>query len=367
MLTSVDFDNKKVIMPETEVPDPTVSADAGATETVVTQPSEPTNGATPSDAGSAVAETQPDVASQPGSLPTDIRSSTPNLAGNTPAKADSQQPQAPVNWEKRFKDSEPYITRLSQERAELQKSLKAWEGLDPQQVREALQRQQQQAEAASLKPWSARHPEFATTKARMDKVRNYFSATEAIEKDPHITPEAKQQIAQRMAQQFGVTRDDAKLYQDFEAEKASVQERLTTDFDGLFQEKFDALFQSKIGEYEQFQSARTKAQSILSENGPLIEKHRDEIAWAMQNPQRSEVAFALVKAREELEALKAKVGQQTEHTETAQAQSAALKQRASVHRDASTRSPAVDPVEEASKLGLSGSRLAEFMLSRRQS
>lgn len=350
-----------------EQPESTATADAG-TSPEVTQASDTANGTTPSNTGSAVAETQAAGAETTGSLQTDKRSSTPNLA-NAPATAtgDNATPAQADPYEKRWKDATAWGTKLSQENKRHQEQLKAWEGLDPVQVRESLQRQQQQAEAARLKPWNARHPEFGSTQSRLNKVRSYFQSAEAIEADPNVTPEAKQSMLSRMAQKMGVTREDAKLYQDFESEKESIQERLATDFDGLFQERFEAHFQARMADYEQFQSAKTKTESILSGNSGLIEKRRDEILWAMQNPQRSEVAFALAQAREELESLKAKVGQQSEHVETAQAQSAALKQRASVQRDVQTRTAAIDPVAEAGKLNLRGPALAEFMIKHRQS
>ncbi len=348
-------------------PASSATADAG-TSPEVTQASDTGNGTTPSNTGSATADTPAAVADTTGSLPTDKRSSTPNLA-NAPATAtgDSATTAQADPYEKRWKDATAWATKLSQENKRHQEQLKAWDGLDPHQVRESLERQQQQAEAARLKPWNARHPEFGSTQNRLNRVRGYFQSAEAIEADPNVTSEAKQSMLARMAQKMGVTREDAKLYQDFESDKESIQERLATDFDGLFQERFEAHFQQRMSDYEQFQQARTKTESILSGNQGLIDKRRDEILWAMQNPQRSEVALALAQAREELESLKARVGQQSEHVETAQAQSAALKQRASITRDAQTRTPATDPVAEAAKLNLRGSALAEFMMRQRQS
>lgn len=352
----------------TEEPDSTATADAGASLEATPATSEPQTGTTPSTDGSTAVETQTAPAVTPSSLTTDTRNNTPNPAEQpVSASGNSATPAQADPFEKRWKDATAWGTKLSQENKRYQEQMKAWEGLDPNQVRQALQLQQQQAEAARLKPWNTRHPEFAATQTKLSRVRNYFQAAEAIEADPNVTPEAKQSMLARLAQRTGVTRDDAKLYQDFEADKNSIQERLATDFEGLFDDLFEARFQARMQHYEQFQDARTKTQNLLSQNQPLIEKRRDEILWAMNNPQRSEVAFELAKAREELEALKARVGQDSEQVETAQAQSAALKQRASVKRDAASRTPAIDPVAEAAKQGLTGFALADFMQRARQS
>ncbi len=140
----------------------------------------------------------------------------------------------------------------------------------------------------------------------------------------------------QLATQWRVTADDVKTLNDFDDHKSSIQERLATDFDGLF----DEMFESRAKAWEQQQAARQQATmgatQFLDKNQDLLTKHADAAVWAMQNENRRDVALRLVQLEEELTKLRTNGVQNTEAIQTAKARDAITKTRATVRRDPAT-------------------------------
>ncbi len=314
------------------------------------EPMSPTPEATPSSAGSAPsAVTQPEA--KTGSLPTDTRSQITPSPGDPAAQ--------PVHdWQKRYSDAQSYAQRLNDQVKQMQAKLEPWNGLDPNQVREAIEAQRKQAAQSQLRPWHPRHPESAQTDARLSRVKNYLAATRAIPAD--APPELQDRMKQSAQAEFGVTREDAALYREHEQFVQGALNEFTRDPDSYIEQRTQAAIQKALGEYEQFQRTNIQTQQFLTDpkNAPVIKDHADDILWAMNNPQRREVGIAFAQQKAEIERLQALIGKNRESVATAEAQSIALKGKASVSRDPRV-TPIVsgDPVQEAMAKGLKGDAL----------
>lgn len=244
----------------------------------------------------------------------------------------------------------------------MQAQLEPWQGLDPRQVRELVERQKQQAAQSSLKPWHPRHPEAAQTDARLGRVKNFLTASRGIPRD--LPPEQQQAMKRAFAAEFGVTDADATLYQEHEQYVQGALNEFTRDPQSYIEQHTQAAIQRALAEYEQFQSTKIQTQQFLTDpkNAPVIKEHADTILWAMNHPQRRDVGITLAQVMAERDALKAQIGKQAESVATAEARNQALRGKANVSRDPRT-SPVVtgDPVKDALAKGLKGDALIKHL------
>ncbi|MBA2707350.1 MAG: hypothetical protein H0U59_06060 [Gemmatimonadaceae bacterium] len=244
----------------------------------------------------------------------------------------------------------------------MQAQLEPWQGLDPRQVRDVIDRQKKQTETSGLKPWHPKHPEAAQTDARIGRVKNFIAASRAISRD--LPPEQQSAMKNAMAAELGVSGEDAQLYQEHEQYVQGALNEFTRDPATYIEQHTQNAIQRALQEYDQFQSTKIQTQQFMTDpkNATVIKEHADTILWAMNNPQRRDVGIELARVMAERDSLKLQVGKQTESVATAEAQSQALRGKAGVSRDPRT-SPvaAADPVKSGLALGLKGDALIKHI------
>ncbi len=228
-----------------------------------------------------------------------------------------QQQQVPVNWEQRYKDQQPYLTKSRQEIAELRKQ---YDGLDPQRAREALAEMERRSQAANASPFSRRHPEYSQNKSRIDRADMFLKAAEGMDNDS----------ARAMAARMGITADDLQIRNQANAHREQMQEQLFSDPDAFIAERVETLVQQKLNEHAAFLEGRTNAEKWLSEpkNDQIVKSYAADINRLVDSnvPLRDKVAF-LGEKLSRLEALEKQLGQQAETVSQANAQQAALTSR----------------------------------------
>lgn len=262
--------------------------------------------------------------------------------------------------QKRLEHLQALQGRQAQELGELRRFRQERE----QREQAQLEQQRLAAQAAQIPQFSRRHPEFHNTQARINRVRDYQRAVEALPADMPDT--TKHTVAQQMAQRMGLTAEDAKLYRDAEAHRESMQERVATDFEGLFDELFEQRFMSRMKEREQFEASRWRTNQILNDEKlkPIIDQHQDAILWAMEHPKRHEVGLRLAQLESENAELRKRTLEQGAQVASAKAGRQELRQRATVRRDPST-AVHEDIFAEADRKGLEGPDLIRFLRERR--
>lgn len=222
------------------------------------------------------------------------------------------------------------------ELGQLRQQVQAYQGLPPaDHLRSIIEQQKQHAEIAKLKPWVNGHPESAQSKERINRARMFMQARDAGVPDEQLS---------KLAKDWRVSADDIKLMNEFDDHKGQIQERLATDFDGLFNDLFQSRFQAAIGQWEQARRASIGASQFLEQNQPLLEKHRDAATWAMENPVRSEVALRVVQLEEEIAKLRGSAVKDSEVVHAAQARNALTKTRAATRRDPATNADTIGNV-----------------------
>ncbi len=282
-----------------------------------------------------------------------------------PSKATTDAPaidwlkEGPV-FQKRFNDTLSSATKLHQQFQEQQKQLQAWQGLDPQEVRQAMAERQRQAQVSNLKAWNAGHPEFNRYQSLKDKASNYQRLLSRAE-----TPEQKDALRQVLANEFA----PAELQQLEEADQDNRQlmSRLQSDPRGFLAEMVQPVIQQAFQQFEQFNAARTGAQQWLSDPGntQLIGKYAAEMDRMMdpQVPARDK-AILVAQLKAENEALKLRVGKDAETVAQAAAQQDAVRGRAvgAARGNPRTSQSIGDPIAFLAKKGI-GTDHPEFLSS----
>lgn len=271
------------------------------------------------DTASAVESTPVDTSpapteAAPSQLHNGVQTNTP---AGTPPPVVQQQQQATVNWEKRYKDQQPYLTKLAQERADL---TKRYDGIDPQRAREALAEMQRRQEVASLSPFNKGHAEYGQKKARIDLAETFIKAAEGLDNES----------ARAMAARIGITADDITLRNQFQQTRAQEAESFHAAPKDFIREVAGPMFQEMLQEHAAFLEGRTNAERWLSDpkNDQIVKSYAPDINRLLDNsvPLRDKVAF-LGEKLSRLEALEKQLGQQAETVSQASAQQAALGNR----------------------------------------
>lgn len=355
--------------------DPTLETSPADAPVTGAQPDggSPDAGSPSTDQGTAAAENP--APEDTSSSATDSRNESPSeVLGKLREQREQAKPKTDVSAPAAQPD-------LSAQYAEAQKRLEHLQALQGRQAQELgelrrfrqereqreqaeLEQQRQAALAAQIPPFSKRHPEFHQTQARVNRVRDYERAVRALPAD--MPDETKRSVAESMAQNMGLTQEDAKLYRQAEAHRESMQERVATDFEGLFDELFEQRFLSKMKEREQFEASRWRTNQILNDEKlkPIIDSHQDAILWAMEHPKRHEVGLRLAQLEAENAELRKRTLDQTAQVASAKTGRQELRQRAIVRRDPSTATHE-DVLGEAERRGLEGPDLIRFLRERR--
>ncbi len=257
--------------------------------------------------------TAPTTEAAPSQLHNGVQTKTQS---GTPAPAQPQQP-APINWQKRYEDQQPYLTKSRQEIAEMRKQ---YDGLDPVRAREALADMERRAQAANASPFSRRNPEYGQNKSRIDRADMFLKAAEGMDNDQ----------ARQMAARMGVTAEDLSIRNQANAYREQMQEQLFSDPDAFIAERVESLVQQKLSEHAAFLEGRTNAEKWLSDpkNDQIVKSYATDINRLVDSnvPLRDKVAF-LGEKLSRLEALEKQLGQQAETVSQANAQQAALSSR----------------------------------------
>lgn len=354
-----------------------------AAETVTSAPSLDAASASPASSGqtSSQADTSTSTSAatpvaQPGSeTPTSAAPSTTDTRSATspsnPGSELTAVPAAatpPVDWEKRYKDTQAALTRTSQQAKQYTEQLQKYQGLDPDKARHALSLAEQQAAAQKLKPWHPRHPDYAQTDSRLSKARNYLTAVEAARGS--MDEQAFGQYARNLAAKQGVRSEDIQLVNEYDGHVAAQRDQFARDPDSYIQDAVDKRVSAALQQYEQYQSSRTYADRFMSDpaNKPLIDNYGPDMLRAMDGGHEVAVDYARLKA--ENAALRARTVQNAEPVHAAQAQTQALRDQATVRRDTRTSTTPVTPgtgyeaaMAKARAEGLKGEALMTYMLA----
>lgn len=332
----------------------------------------------PSDAGTGAATPQtgtPQDAAANGSLQNPIRRSDPpdsvvqrptppappvakpEVPAPPQVQVKPQQPQLPEEtWQKRYQDSLPYTQKLASQVEQMQRQLQQWQGLDPQQVRQHMAMQQQQAQIAQLKPWNRDHPGNAPFNALKERLKAQYDLAN------ELPPELRQDAIARINAK--VSPEDRKNLDEYRAWREREQEMSPEERDDRQREVIRQEFAQLMSQRDQFEQTRGTTQQFLQQNAEVLEKHREAVLWGMNHPARREVGVRLAQLEEENEKLRQQVAKETQEVETARARDAYTKQRATVRRDA-TAAVVSDPASEAAKLGLRGEQLFDYLAKQR--
>lgn len=276
---------------------------------------------------------------------------SPQAAQAQTATPTPVQPQS-VDWQKRFNDTQPFLSKLQQENQQYRQQLQQWDGLDPREIRQQQQAQQQQAQLASLKPWNRDHPEHTRFRGVRERLKAQYEL--ANELPPETRDQAMRAINGR------VSESDRKALEEYRSYRESEEAMTPEERDDRYREMAAQVFSAKLAEYEQFQQTRQGTQQFLQSNSEVVDKYRDVVLWGMNHPARREVGVRLAQLEAENEQLRGKATTQTQEVETARARDAITKQRATVKRDAST-SGVSDPAAEAARLGLRGDAAYDYI------
>lgn len=281
----------------------------------------------------------------------------------------SEQPANP--WEsndnvykKRYNDALPHLQRTYQEKQLLEQRYKALE----QEHQSMRQAEAERSKQLQLKDWHPRSPNYQQTKQVFDRVDNFIKAKSALPADMQ-TPE----ILRGMAEQFGVTADDAKVYQQVQNDRRQTQERLMSDPESFLDEFIAPRIQQELQRFEAFNAARGSAEKFLTDPKvqPLIEKYAVDMDRMMdpQVPGRDK-ALLVAQLMAENEAMKAKLGESAIESAQAEAKQSLLqgngrgdKQRVRVGQD----SEIANPLEHFRSKGLKGVELATAIARYNQS
>jgi hypothetical protein len=347
------------------------NADNGAEQANQSQ-SEPSSETTPATETAPVTTEQtatPEQSAQPapGSLPSQTRSAPqPSTASQTNGKTNTAPPtQQTLDYEKQYRSILPVYTKATQQ-------LKAWEKFgDPEQVSQQLaaaqqlqQQQRQQAEAQKLQPWDPRHPDASKTMQRLDRVRNYSAAVNALPQS--LSPEQRNEAAQAIARSIGVSAEDGQLYREQQEHEKNFLTSFARDPRTTIREEARQEIQAAFQEFEQFHQLRAQTQQFLNQNQDLVKTHAADIEWAMNNPARREVGIEVARLRAKVAALEAQQDGAMEAKASADAQKALTKRRNTVPRDGGTAPVETDPVAAAEKEGLTDEALANRLIQSRR-
>lgn len=335
------------------------TATAGTPTEVTTTTTEGTASAGTPTADPANAGLKNNTSSQTQSGDASLRSSDSKVSEATGPEG-SEQPANP--WEsndnvykKRFNDALPHLNKTFQEKRQIEQKYQALE----QQYNAMREQEAERSKQMQLKDWHPRSPNYQQTKQVYDKVGNYIKAKNALPAEMQ-TPE----VLRSVADQFGVTAEDAKVYHQVEADRQQTQEQLLSDPETFIVNRVESLIAAKLQEYETFNMAKQSAQSFLTDPKiqPLIEKYAQDMDRMMDPgvPGRDK-ALLVAQLRAENEALKSRLGNGAVEAAQVEAQQA-LRQGGNRGRQsrgaAGKDSTIADPVAHFQAKGLKGQDLA---------
>ena len=289
----MDIDNTTGASPETGTSTPVETA----TPSVST---DTTSSAAPVPSTSNTRSASPDASAVPSGAVDPSATDKPDQA--------SVQPQV-HDWEKRYKDSVSWASRIQRERDEVNERYK---GLpDPNQIRSILQEHEKRQKESTLKPWQAAAPTHSQFKERKSQLTGLNQAYSRLN-----TPEEQAAFKKAHAEELGsFTPDELRSFKEAD----QVAQRQLDDFHAdpdnfiasRIEDKVEAIIERRI----QFMNAQQEVQGFLSDpgNSQLIQKYAGDMQQIMDPSvpaHQKAVHYAQLKA--ENDALKARLSQQVE-------------------------------------------------------
>jgi hypothetical protein len=221
--------------------------------------------------------------------------------------------------EGRYREATKTLTQTFQERAEMQRKLQAFEGIDPEKARAAMQAAQQQAEASKLKPWNKGHPEhtrFQAVRGRVDAYRQLLASAKS--------PEQQQAIRETMGS--ALRPEEISMLEEAEADRQQFFADMQADPRGFMANLVQEAIRGEIQRYDQYRSAASQAETFFTDpsNAELIKQYAPMMQQIMADgmPKR-EQAVMVARLMAENEKLKAQVGKRMEDRVQQEAQDSA--------------------------------------------
>ena len=334
-------------MPDTDTMQPE-GTDTAAPETVApeTSSADPQASVTPEpngEQGSPTAEAAPDTKQTDGSL------TPPNSQNPNPQQPATSQPA--TDWEKRYRDQQSYMDRQInqwQQRMQAQQTQMA-------ELAKWKQEQEARAKQASLKPWSKAHPENMKFNGLLERAK---TVEQQLRRIPATLP-PEQQEAMKQAILGALTPEEQQQIGEYRDSLQNFQREFFTDPHGTILPMVEQLAERKVQEVIQKMEAQQSVQRDFADPqmAPLVQKHGDQVAKALQDGVPYEYTMHMLKMHAELEALRGQLKTTAGKAAQADEQRRLAKGEAAITRD--PRTPAQDPYElakaEAQKRGFSTS------------
>ena len=254
---------------------------------------------------------------------------------------------------KKFNDERAHWGRerqkFEQERADYQKRLSAFE--------QAEQQRKAEAERQQLKAWHPRNPERPRTMERINRVKAYMAALDALPAETR----ANKEVTSNLARNMRVTPDDAKLFDEFEEHGAQVRQELETDPDGFIATRIErevpALIQQAFDQFLAHQRATADVDRLMADPDK-IKPHADFIRKSLDAGVPVDFVMENVALKNELAAFKAKTGAVGEREQKVERQAKANAERDRLLRGAAkiTRDPKVSGKPDFFQLALDESK-----------
>lgn len=244
--------------------------------------------------------------------------SQPQTADTAPqAVAPAPGTPPPLDYEKSYKELRPSFTRATQELAEMKRQ---WQGLDPQQVRSAMEENARRQQMANASPFSRRHPEFAKNSSRLERADMFIKAAQGMDDDQ----------ARAMAARMGISADDLKLHSEAKAYREGMIQEFISDPDAFIAERVESLVTQRMQDYDTWNMGRANAERWLADpnNSRYLNEHASDIQRMVDPnvPLAEKIAF-LGETFSRNKALEAQLGRSAETVSQAQAQQQALRTR----------------------------------------
>jgi hypothetical protein len=188
--------------------------------------------------------------------------------------------------EKRLRDQQSYFDKqISQWRQQMQQTQSKSAELEKWK-----QEQEQRAKAASLKPWSKAHPENAKFNGVLERAKVIEQQLRRI--PANLPPE--QQEAMRQAIVGALSPEEQSQIQEYRESLTSFQKDFFTDPHGTLLPMVEQLAEQKVQQALQQIEARQSVQRDFEDPTlkPLLEKHKDEFAKALQDMPQNPYEYA---------------------------------------------------------------------------
>jgi hypothetical protein len=331
--------------------DDDVTLTPAAQETSATETSEPAQpdtapeAATPSEHG--VQGEAPAQAEQP-TKQTDGSLTPPNpVAASKPA----EQTPAENPWEKRYRDLMSYTDRRTNE----WKQRMEQQGQQMAELQKFKQEQEQRAKAASLKPWSKAHPEYAKFGGLLERAKVVDQQMRRI--PANLPPE--QQEAMKQAIVGALSPDEQMQIQEYRESLQNFQKDFFTDPHGTLMPMVEQLAERKVQEaLTQINIKQEIDRDFESpELKPLIQKYSQDFEKALSDGVPYSYATHMMKMHAQMEEMQNQIKGLSGKASQAEEQRRLAKGEAAITRD--PRTPPKDPYDlakaEAQKRGISTS------------